>query len=230
MRVYSRIVISMETLEVLELEGYHYTGPIALCKGDDTANNEEKSQANFSTTLQDAFNTNNANQQNQLNFLNNKMQSAINNPQGYSAQTLASMRAQANDSVSAQDQNVQRSVNNSEMTKGGSAALPSGVSSQIDAAIGSQAAEAGSRAQAGITVDNANLENQNQWNAVKAEEGVAGMENPEGMAGEDNSAASTVGNLSNAVTQSSGPSMGSILGGVIGSGIGAAGNVFQGKG
>lgn len=230
MRIYTRIVIDMATLAILEVDGFHYTGPIALCKGDNTASAEEQSQENFSQTLQNAFNTNNAAQQNQLSFLNNKMQSAINNPQGYSAQTLASMRAQANDSVSAEDQNVQRSVNNSEATRGGSAALPSGVNAQIGAAVASQAAQAGSRAQQGITEENANLENSNYWNAVKGEEGVAGMENPEGMAGEDNQAASTVGSLSNAVTQSDGPSVGSILGGVIGAGIGAGGQIFQGKG
>jgi hypothetical protein len=230
MRIYTRIVIDMATLAVIESDWFDYTGPIALCKGDNVANNEEASQANFSNTLQNAFQTNNAAQQNQLNFLNNKMQSAIDNPQGYGASTLASMRAQANDQVSAQDQNVQRAVNNNMASRGGAEALPSGVSSQINASIASQAAQAGNAAQQGITEQNANLQNQNQWNAVKAEEGVAGMENPEGMAGEDNSAASTVGSLSNAVTQSQGPSIGSILGGVVGTGIGAAGQIFQGKG
>ena len=230
MRVYTRIVIDMESLVILEADSYEYTGPIALCKGDSTASNEEQSQANFSQTLQNAFNTNNAAQQNQLNFLNNKMQSAINNPQGYSAQTLASMRAQANDQVSAQDQNVQRSVNNAEMTKGGASALPSGVSSQIGASIASQAAQAGNNAQQNITEQNANLQNQNQWNAVKAEEGVAGMENPEGMAGEDNGAANSISGLSQAVTQSDGPTFGSILGGIAGAGIGAAGQIFKGQG
>jgi hypothetical protein len=229
MIIYTRIVIDMATLAVIESDGFEYTGPIALCKGDNTASAEETSQQNFSTQLQQAFQTNNANQQNQLNFLNSKMQSAINNPQGYGASTLASMRAQANDQVASQDQNVQRSVNNSMATKGGAEALPSGVGAQIDASIASQAAQAGNRAQQDITVQNANLENQNQWNAVKAEEGVAGMENPEGMAGENNTAASTVGSLSNAVTQSQGPSVGSILGGVVGAGIGAAGNIFKGS-
>lgn len=230
MRVYTRIVIDMATLAVIESDGYEYTGPIALCKGDSTASAEEQSQEQFSQTLQNAFNTNNAAQQNQLNFLNNKMQASINNPQGYSAQTLASMRAQANDAVSAQDQNVQRAVNNSEMTKGGASALPSGVSSQIGAAIASQASQAGNNAQQNITEQNANLQNSNYWNAVKGEEGVAGMENPEGMAAEDNGAANSISGLSQAVTQSQGPSIGSILGGVVGSGLGMTGSIFQGKG
>jgi len=230
MKIYSRIVFDIETLAVLEADSYEYTGPIAECKGDNTASAEEQSQADFSKQLQTAFQTNNAAQQNQLNFLNAKMQSAINNPQGYSAQTLASMRAQANDQVAAQDQNVTRAVNNSQAVRGGAEALPSGVSSQINAAIQSQAAQAGNAAQQGITENNANLENNNYWNAVKGEEGVAGMENPEGMAGEDNQAASTISGLSNAVTQSQGPSVDSILGGVIGAGFGAGGQIFQGKG
>lgn len=230
MKIYSRIVIDMETLDVLERDGYEYSGPIELCKGDQTAQNEENSQAGFSQQLQNAFQTNNAAQQNQLNFLNNKMQASINNPQGYNAQTLASMRAQANDQVSAQDQNVQRSVNASQETRGGAEALPSGVSSQINAAVASQAAQAGNAAQQNITEQNANLQNQNYWKAVQGEGSVAGMENPEGMAGEETGAANSVSNLGNEVTSSAGPTFGSILGGVVGAGLGAAGQMFQGKG
>ena len=68
------------------------------------------------------------------------------------------------------------------------------------------------------------------WNAVKGEEGVAGMEDPEAMAGADNSAANSVAGLSQAVTASSGPTFGSILGGVVGAGLGAAGNIFKSAG
>jgi hypothetical protein len=229
MRIFTRIVIDMETLEVLESDGFEYTGPIALCKGDNAASGEEQSQADFSKQLQSSFATNNAAQQNQLNFLNNKMQSAIDNPQGYDASTLASMRAQANDSVAAQNQNVQRSVNNSMATKGGAAALPSGVSAQIDAAIGSQAAQAGSRAQQDITIQNANLENQNMWKAVQGEGQIASLENPEGMAGANTGTADSISGLSDAVTKANGPGIGSILGGVVGAGIGAAGQYFGGK-
>jgi hypothetical protein len=230
MRINTKIVFDIETLEVLHRECYEYDGVVDICKGDSTAQGEEQSQANFSQQLQQAFQTNNAAQQNQLNFLNTKMQAAINNPQGYNAQTLASMRAQANDQVSAEDQNVQRSVNASEATKGGAAALPSGAGAQINAAIASQAAQAGNNAQQTITEQNANLQNQNMWNAVKGEEGVAGMEDPEAMAGADNSAANSVAGLSQAVTASSGPTFGSILGGVVGAGLGAAGNIFKSAG
>ena len=227
MRVNTKIVFDIETLEVLERECYEYLGPVDLCKGDNTASSAEQSQAAFSKQLQTAFQTNNAAQQNQLNFLNAKMQSAITNPQGYSPQTLASMRASANDAVAAQNQNVQRVVNNNMATKGGAEALPSGVGAQIDASIASQAAQAGSRAQQDITVNNANLENENMWNAVKTEGSVASLENPEGMAGQENGTASTVGSLSDAVTKANGPTLGEIAGSLGVAGLGMAGNIFK---
>jgi hypothetical protein len=226
MRINSKIVFDIETLEVLERECYEYDGPIAHAKGDQVAQGAEQSQANFATTLQNAFSANNAAQTNDLNFLNNKMQAAINNPTGYSPQTLASMRAQANDQVAAQDQNVTRAVQNSEDTRGGAEALPSGVNSQIDASIQSQAAQAGNAAQQNITEQNANLQNQNMWNAVQTEDAVAGQENPEGMAGEEEGSANSVSNLSNSVTSSAGPTAGQLLAGVAGAGLGAVGSYF----
>ncbi len=226
MRIYTKIIIDMSTLEVLEREGYDYSGPIAECKGDQTAQNTENSQSNFTNQLQSAFATNNAAQQNQLNFLNNKLQSAINNPEGYSPSTLAAMRAQATDQTAAENQNAERVVNNAQAVKGGAAALPSGVNSQIDASIATQAGQQENQQQQQITEANANLQNQNYWNAVKGEGEVASLENPEGMAGQENNSAGEVGNLSQAVTTSSGPTFGSILGGVVGAGSEAAGSYF----
>jgi hypothetical protein len=204
------------------------THPVSGAKGDQTAQGTESSESGFSNTLQQIFNANNASQQNQLNFLNQKMQTAISNPNGYSPSTLASMRAQANDQVAANTQNEERAANN--MADRGGAGLPSGVAAQNDAAIAENAEQQGRNAQQNITEANANLQNENEWNAVKADEGVAGMENPEGDASGANQAGSTVGALSQAVTSSSGPTAGSILGGVVGAGLGAAGNIFQGKG
>jgi hypothetical protein len=205
-----------------EIAWFVYAFPVSGGKGDETAEGTENSESGFSNALQQIFNANNASQQNQLNFLNSKMQSAISNPQGYSPSTLAAMRAQANDQVAANTQNEEREANT--MADRGGAGLPSGVAAQTDAAIAENAEQQGSNAQQNITEANANLQNENEWNAIKADEGVAGMENPEGDAGDANSAAGTVGNLSGAVTASSGPTAGSILG----STIGAAGTAFGG--
>jgi hypothetical protein len=223
-------MIHLNKLSPFVVALFIFTHPVSGGKGDQTAQNTENNQSAFSNQLQQVFQANNASQQNQLNFLNTKMQSAINNPQGFNAQTLASMRAQATDQTAAQVQNADRAVNSSFANKGGAAALPNGAESQVEGAIATNAGQQENAAQQNITEQNAQLQNSNEWNAVKGEEGVAGMENPEGMAGEENQSASTVGGLSQAVTSSAGPTFGSILGGVAGAGIGAAGQLFQGKG
>ena len=192
---------------------------VSGAKGDQTAQNTENSQGNFTQMLQNTFATNNAQQQSQLNFLNTKLQGAINNPQGYNAQTLAAMRAQGADAVAAENQNVQRAVQTRQAVQGGEAALPSGVNAQVNAQIASQAAEAGNKAQQDVTIENANLENQNQQNALREELGVAQTENPEGMANAENASANDVSNLSQAVTAANGPGIGSILGSVAGAGL-----------
>lgn len=213
------------TIERYIVEGRTVSG----AKGDSTAQSTEKAQGDFTKQLQQTFQTNNANQQNQLNFLNAKMQSMITNPQGYSPSTLAAMRASSNDQVAAQAQNATKAAQNMEAGRSGAGALPSGVDAQINAGIQSRAGQAGAQAQQQITEQNANLENTNLWNATKAEEGVAGLENPEGMAGSANNAAGTVSNLSDAVTKANGPGIGSILGGVVGAGLGAASTAYAGR-
>jgi len=198
-------------------------------KGDNTAQSTENSQSGFTQTLQGIFANNNANQQQQLNFLNSKLQSAITNPQGYSPQTLAAMRTQATEAAATQNAQVNQAVNSKFAGETGATSLPSGVQEQIQAQTANAAEQGLNNAQLGITEQNGQLQNENQWKAIQGEEGVAGMENPEGMAGAANQGAGEVSNLSQAVTQANGPTIGSILGGVFGSGIGAAGSYFGGK-
>lgn len=196
---------------------------VSGAKGDSTAQSTEQSQSNFSKQLQQSFAANNASQQNQLNFLNAKLQSTLNNPQGFSPATLAAMRAQSNDAVAAQTQNSERAANTFE-TRGGSG-LPSGVNAQINAEIAQQAGQEGNAAQQNITEENAALQNQNYNTALGAEENVAQLENPEGMSGAANQAGGEVANLSEANTQASGPTFGSILGNT----LGTVGSVAVGK-
>src|ERR1043165_6870015 len=87
------------------------THPISGGKGDKTAENTEKSQAAFTDTLAKAFKENNANQQDQLNFLSNNLKQAIANPQGYSPQTLAATRTQATETAAQNNKNVLQAVN-----------------------------------------------------------------------------------------------------------------------
>ena len=222
MKIITRAVYQLlgDGYALVHEDSFQYSGVIWECKGDSTASSEEKSQASFTNTLQQAYQTQFATQQNELNFLNGKMQSQINNPTGYSAPTLASMRTSATDQIAAQAQNAQRASQQREDLEGGQN-LPSGVNAQINAGEETAAGQDIANTQNQITQANANLENSNYWNAVNSEEGVAGQENGTGTAGAVNGAAGSVAGLSQAVTAADGPSIGSILGGVA-TGIGGA--------
>lgn len=199
------------------------THPVCGGKGDDTAQSTEKSTADFTNTLHQAFATNNASQQEKLNFLTKQLEDGVTNPQGYSPATLASMRTQATEAAALNNKNVMQAVNEKNATEGGASAtaLPSGVQEQIQAGVGTGVANQEANAQLGITQQEGQLEAENRNRDISALEGVATAENPEGMAGESNAAAGDVSNLSSAVTSSNGPGVGSILGGVVGAGVGA---------
>lgn len=209
-----------EALEVL------LSHPISGGKGDKVAQSTETGQGEFTKTLQRAFATNNTNQQQQLAFLSKSLENGVTNPQGYSPETLAAMRTQATDTAAQNNVKVMQAVNEKNATEGGASAtaLPNGVQEQIEAGVGSTIANNEANAQLGITEQNGQLQNDNKWKAVQGEEGVAGLENPEGLASADNGAAGTVSNLSDAVTKANGPGIGSILGGIAGSALGAAGS------
>lgn len=196
-------------------------------KGDKSAENTETSQAGFTKTLQGIFANNNANQQNQLNFLNNKLQSAITNPSGFSPTTMAALKTNAIENAATENKNVVQAVQAKEGVQGGPAALPSGVDEQLREQAAQTSASDLTKANNNIQIENGELQNQNEWNAIKSEEQVAGMENPEAFASTETGSAGTVGNLSQAVTAANGPTAGSILGGVVGAGLGAAGNIFK---
>jgi hypothetical protein len=200
------------------------THPVSGGKGDPEAQKTEKSQANFTNTLQQAFATNNAAQQEKLNFLTKQLEAGITNPQGYNPQTLAAMRTQATEQAALNNKNVMQAVNEKNATQGGASAtaLPNGVQQQIEAGVGASVANEEANAQLGITQQEGQLEAENRNRDIAALEGVAGEENPEGFASADNSAAGTVGGLSQAVTQANGPGVGSILGGIAGAGLGIA--------
>lgn len=210
---------------------YITTHPVSGGKGDTAASDTENSEANFTNTLQSVFAQNNAAQQQQLQFLTKELESGVTNPQGYSPETLASMRTQATEAAAQNNQKVLQSVQEQNALQGGASAtaLPNGVQAQIQAGVENQEAQNESNAQLGITQREGELENENRNRDISALEGVSGLENPEGIAGASTGAADTISNLSQAVTSANGPTWGSILGGVVGAGLGAAGSYFGAK-
>ncbi len=195
------------------------THPVSGGKGDDVAKSTEASTAKFTDTLQKVFEANNAHQQDQLNFLTNTLQSGITNPQGYSPETLAAMHTQATEAGAQNTKNVMQAVNEKFATQTGADSLPSGVQEQVQSQAATAIANNEAQQQLGITQANGQLQNDNKWKAVQAEEGVAGLENPEGIANSATGSAGTVSNLSEAVTRANGPGIGSILGGIAGAAV-----------
>lgn len=219
-----------------ESVSFNYEGPVALCKGDSTdsateqAQQEEAAQqAAYNKSLMDIFTQQFGAQQGVLNYLKGQMQPMIENPQGYSPQELTSMRTTADDTLSNQYQNAQKTLNAQEFANG-SRDLPSGVNDQLNGSLLASEAADKSNAQNTITQSDANLKQQNYWNAVNVLNGVATEENPLGYAGAatnaanaGTSAANSVANLSQAETSSQQSGLMSVLGGVAGGVFGAAG-------
>jgi hypothetical protein len=196
----------------------YHDGPVAMCKGDDTAKQAEQQQAAFNQQLMAMMQQQFGKQTAIFDYLKGKMQPMIDNPTGYSDQALAAMRAGATDTISGQYQQAQKALQTSEFS-GGGRDLPSGVNEQLNATLLNQEAVDKGNSQNGITLANENLKQQNYWNAVNALNGVGTQYNPLGYANAATAGSGAVANLSNAVTASEGPGWGSILGGLAGGAI-----------
>jgi hypothetical protein len=206
-------------------EGYWYKGPMAFCKGDDLAKEQEQSQINFNNQLMQMMNTNWSNQQQLLSYMKGKLQPMIDNPTGYSDAALAAMRTSATDSLSSSYQNAQKALNNEENAKNGGSDLPAGTTAQLDAALLNSEATDKANAQNTITMNNANLQESNYWNALNVLNGqTANQYNPLGYASAYNQGSGDVASLSNAYKNSQQSGWTSMLGGLAGGIFGAAGN------
>jgi hypothetical protein len=234
MKIYTKICIDMSTGAVVESDFYEYTGEVALCKGDSTDQQTEQleqqnTQAQLAQNqqLMNIMQTQYGAQSQIYNYMSGKMTAMMNNPTGYSQQQLTSMQTSANDNLTNQYQSAQQALNQSEFTNG-SRDLPSGVNDQLNASLLNSEASDKASAQNQITQANANLQQQNYWNAANALSGVAAGENPLGYAsaatGASNAASSagnSTANLSNAYMNSQQSQLESVLGGAV-TGIGSS--------
>ena len=201
-----------------------YTGPWASLKGDPVAQQQEEAQASFDNQLTQIFSQQYATQKAQLDYLNGKMQPIINaGGTGYSDAELASMRTAATDTNAQQYQSAQDALNNQITQQSGGSKLAgvAGSTVEADAALLNSEAQAQASAQETITSQNAQLKQQNYWNAINALNGVAAQENPLGYAGAATSGANAVSGLSQAVTQANQSQLLGALGGIAG-GVGSA--------
>lgn len=197
--------------------------PVSGGKGDQTVKNAESDAASFSKTLQSAFATQFGAQKGVLDFLNNKLEASVNNPQGMSPEALAAARTNATQQSATDYNDATRAVQGQIAARGGST-LPSGVNAQIEGGLAQAGANEQSSAQNNITLQNEQLRQQNYWNAVNGLSTTAQIENPNGFAGSANGSTGNIAGLSSALQQSKKGILTTLAGGLasgLGQGLGA---------
>lgn len=218
-------VLDMETLAWVGNDGvYEWAGPIVLAKGDSLAKQEEQSTVNFNNSLMQIFQSQYATQQTQLKYLQGQMEPIIAaGGTGYTPAQLTALRTGATDTNSQQYRDADAALNNQVSQASGGSKLTgvAGANVETKAALDNAEAQTQATSQEQITEANANLQQQNYWNAVNALNGVAAQESPLGYAGASNSAGNTVSGLSQAYTASDQSQLLGALGGIAG-GAGSA--------
>jgi hypothetical protein len=204
--------------------------------GDSTVKQTEQSQAAFTSTLRDSFNTAFAAKQDILGKLTGKLTDMLNNPHGFDPKTLALMKSGAADVVARQTNAAQVGANTYLATHGGPD-LGSGVGAQIKGGIAAAGATEGARESSNIDIQSGLLQNENYWKAVSGLSSVAQEENPEGLASDEIGSANSVADLSKsflASKEADWGNIGGIINGVAGLGTAAVGAYknlgFAGKG
>lgn len=196
-----------------------YSGEWAFCKGDTTAQQEEEAQAQFTQQLMQIFQQQYANQSATLAYLQGKMEPIINaGGVGYTPEQLTALRTSASDTNAQQFQNAQAALQNSITANSGGSKLVgvSGAASEEMAALTAAGAEQEANSQNQITQANANLQQQNYWNAINVLNGVAAQYNPLGYSNSITGGSNAVAGLSQAVTASQQNQLLGVLGGVVG--------------
>ncbi len=213
-----------ETIERYIREGRTVSGG----KGDSTLKSQEQAQANFSNQLMSTFQTQFAKQSNILDFLNGKMQSVINNPQGYSPEALAAARTNATENSANSFASAQQQLNNQLAARGGNG-LPSGVDAQLAAQTARAGAAQNATAQNQITLQNEDQRLNNYWQALGVLSGNANQYSPLGYAGGAQSGAGAVAGLGSAYQNSKQSPLLGALGGLAGGALSGAGTKLLGN-
>jgi hypothetical protein len=235
-KVFTKIVIDMETLKVIECESYNYGGPWAYALGTvkqmftgsnpqttDLANEDSQ----FMQTLQNEQGTTFANQQSALNTINQANAPLVaGGAYQYGFSTAEDQALQSNienQGATATQNSVAAEQLREQQQSGGAEVLPSGAQAALETQAretGAQqtAAQLGQEKIAGYKQGNENFEN-----ATKAEESVAELENPTGFAGAANNAGQNSLASQNAVNSLSANSLtAKLLGGAIQGGLSLA--------
>ena len=191
-----------------------------LDNSDDLVRSGEHSSLSLMGQLMAAFQQQFGSNQAALNFLNGKMQSIINNPQGFSPEALASLKTNAIQQTATDYANASKAVNGQIAARGGST-LPSGVTAQIQGGLAQGAANEESGSLNQINLANEQQRQSNFWEALSADKSIADAMSPDKYASGANGAAAGLSSLGSTYLEGEKSGFGGSLMKGLGSGIGA---------
>lgn len=200
-------------------------------KGASASQNQiEGSQQSFQNTLMNDFGTAFSGQQNIINGLTtsfNKTLAAGPSQFGFSTPETTALNTQATSGVASAYQNARAAAGEAAAASGGSSMLPSGAASQNQAQAAQAAAQSQSNALLGIQEAGYKQGNANYNEAAAGLQGAAGLENPNGLASNANTAGSDAASTASTIQkENAAASPWAQVGGLVGSLGGAAISAF----
>jgi hypothetical protein len=183
-----------------------WTGPVCLAKGASAAQNElAGQQSQFYQTMTQDYNQQFANQNSILNSLTKSLSPAISagvNQFGYSGAEVSNLNAQAIQGTGQEYAKAAKSLRQNQAARGGGMQfLPSGANEQINAELGSAAANQASSELSGIQQKGYAAGRENYNNAVGQLGSAAAMYNPTGYSNSATGAGSAAESTMNQIQQ-----------------------------
>lgn len=239
MKIFTKVVREISSGRLLSSDWFEYSGAVALAKGASAQETQiANSQQAFMGTLQNAYNTQFANQSAILSTLNsgwNQIFQAGINQYGFSTPEDVALRTQATQGTAQTYNQALSAVNQAMGAQGGTGRFRSdgqvysGPADQIRAEIASASANQQAAQQLGITQAGYAQGRQNYLSAAGALGQVASMYNPQsyaGLAGQTGQQAFQMQDTVNKENQAASPwnIVAPILGGLAGSFLGPIGS------
>jgi hypothetical protein len=238
MQIYTRIEFEWSQrqgryIRVIQNSSPFY-GQIALLKGASASQeNLANQQAQYYSTLTNDYNTQFAQQSNILSSLNNTLSPIINagpNQFGFSTAETNNLNSQAVQGTGQQYAAASQALKANQATAGGgNSYLPSGAQAAQQASLAAAGANQASNQLMGVQQAGYQQGYNQYQSALGEEQGVAGMYNPTGYAGQATGAGSSAFDSASQVQQmNNAASPWNVVGGLLGGALGAGLDSFTG--
>jgi hypothetical protein len=219
MKITTKAVLDMETLEWVSKESYEYIGPVDLCCGPTSGETQAATAQNiFANTLQQDTNSRFAGQTASINQINSILQGVEAGKflPGYSSATLAALNTGALDTTAANYKNAMIAAQNANAGRGGDTGLQPGTVSQEAATIASNAAGQLSSEQQQIALANQQQAVENTKLALGGFGTEAQLQSPDQLASETNRGLAQSFADQNTIAQQQAQEQADIAGGIAG--------------